>query len=179
MIQVSEVKTTKPTTYQNELHRRVYETLEQLGIPFERVDNDPALTMEDCVAIDERLQVKTVKTLLLCNRQKTMFYLFVTPGDKPFVTKNFSHTLGISRVSFAPEESLGELLGTALGATTVLSLILDTENRVRLVIDKEVMDYEYYGCTDSTTTGYMRLRLRDVTEKYIPFTEHDITIIEV
>ena len=179
MIHVSEVKTDKPPTYQNELHRQVYETLEQLGIPFERVNNDPALTMEDCIAIDERLQVKTVKTLLLCNRQKTAFYLFVTPGDKPFVTKHFSHTLGISRVSFAPQESLGELLGTALGATTVLSLISDTENRVRLVIDKEVLGYEYYGCTDSTTTGYMRLRLADVLEKYIPFTQHEPTYIEV
>ncbi len=179
MIHVSEVKTTKPETYKNELHRRVYETLAQLFIPFERVDNDPALTMEDCIAIDERLKVKTVKTLLLCNRQKTMFYLFVTPGDKPFVTKNFSHALGISRVSFAPEESLGTLLGTALGATTVLSLFNDTKNAVRLVIDKAVMDYEYYGCTDSTTTGYMRLKLCDVTEKYIPFTRHEATIIEV
>lgn len=179
MIQVSEVKTTRPKQYKNELHRRVYDTLAQLAIPFERVDNEPALTMEDCIAIDERLQVKTVKTLLLCNRQKTAFYLFVTPGDKPFVTKNFSRALGVSRVSFAPQESLGTLLGTEIGATTVLTLTEDKDNAVRLVIDKEVMAYEYYGCTDSTTTGYMRLKRRDVTEKYLPFTHHEATIIEV
>jgi len=176
---VSEVKTSKPTVYKNELHRRVYDTLEALGIPFERVDNDPALTMEDCVEIDRRLDVKTVKTLLLCNRQKTAFYLFVTPGDKPFVTRNFSHTLGVSRVSFAPEEKLQELLGTVLGATTVLTLGEDKENAVRLVIDREILSYAYYGCTDSTTTGYMRLRLDDVLQKIIPHTKHEPTFIDV
>ena len=176
---VSEVKTTKPSHYAGALHQEVYETLEALHIPFERVENDPALTMEDCAEIDRRLQVKTVKTLLLCNRQQTAFYLFVTPGDKPFVTKNFSHALGVSRVSFAPEAYLSSLLGTVLGATTVLTLIKDRDMAVRLVIDKEILSYTYYGCTDSTTTGYMRLQLSDVLEKDLPFTGHEPTYVDV
>ena len=150
-----------------------------LDIPFERVDNDPAITMEDCVLINERLDMKTVKTLFLCNRQQTNFYLFVTLDGKPFVTKDFSSALGISRVSFATEELLFSMLGTKIGATTVLSSIIDTENKVRIVFDKEVLENEWYGCTDSTTTSYMKLKTSDVLEKYIPFTKHEITVIDV
>ena len=143
------------------------------------MDNDPAITMEDCVLINERLDMKTVKTLFLCNRQQTNFYLFVTLDGKPFVTKDFSSALGISRVSFASEELLFSMLGTKIGATTVLSSIIDAENKVRIIFDKEVLKNEWYGCTDSTTTSYMKLKTADVLEKYIPFTKHEITVIEV
>ena len=83
--------------------------------------------------------MKTVKTLFLCNRQQTNFYLFVTLDGKPFVTKDFSAALGISRVSFASEELLFSMLGTKIGATTVLSSIIDTENKVRIIFDIEVL----------------------------------------
>ena len=179
MFYVSEVKTEAPNVFESELQQKIYETFACLGIHFERVDNDPAITMEDCVLINERLDMKTVKTLFLCNRQQTNFYLFVTLDGKPFVTKDFSAALGISRVSFATEELLFSMLGTKIGATTVLSSIMDTENKVRIVFDKEVLKNEWYGCTDSTTTSYMKLKTSDVLEKYLPFTKHEITVIEV
>ena len=87
MIHTSEIKVTAPAEFANETQRKVYAVLERLEIPFGRIDNDPAVTMEDCIAIDEALDVPTVKTLLLCNRQQTVFYLYVMPGDKPFSTK--------------------------------------------------------------------------------------------
>ena len=83
MIHTGEVKTTAPEAFTNETQRKVYAALERLEIPFGRIDNDPAVTMEDCIAIDEALGAPTVKTLLLCNRQQTVFYLYVMPGDKP------------------------------------------------------------------------------------------------
>ena len=179
MFYVSEVKTEAPKVFESELQQRIYETFADLDIHFERVDNDPAITMEDCALINERLDMKTVKTLFLCNRQQTNFYLFVTLDGKPFVTKDFSAALGISRVSFATEELLFSMLGTKIGATTVLSSIIDTENKVRIIFDIEVLKNEWYGCTDSTTTSYMKLKTSDVLEKYIPFTKHEITVIEV
>ena len=179
MFYVSEVKTKAPENFQSELQQKIYETFAGLDIHFERVDNDPAITMEDCVLINERLDMKTVKTLFLCNRQQTNFYLFVTLDGKPFVTKDFSSALGISRVSFATEELLFSMLGTKIGATTVLSSIVDTENKVRIVFDIEVLENEWYGCTDGTTTSYMKLKTSDVLEKYLPFTKHEITVIEV
>ncbi|MBO5495601.1 MAG: prolyl-tRNA synthetase associated domain-containing protein [Eubacterium sp.] len=179
MTQVSEIIKTAPTEFKSTLQQKVYETLDALEIPFERVDNTPAVTMEDCIEIDEKLKVKTVKTLFLCNRQKTAFYLFVTAGDKPFVTKDFGKALGVSRVSFAPAELLDSMLDTKPGATTVLSTVLDTDNSIRVVIDSEVTGYEYYGCTDGTATSYMRLKTEDVLNKYLPYTNHEYTVIEV
>ena len=89
MFYVSEPMTTPPESFKTPLQEKVYETLAHLSMPYYRVDNDEAITMEDCVAIDAALDVKVVKSLLLTNRQQTRFYLFVTPGDKPFRSKDF------------------------------------------------------------------------------------------
>ena len=154
MIRTSGIKTDTPAAFVNETQRLVYAALERLGIPVERIDNDPAVTMEDCEAVDAALGVPTVKSLLLCNRQQTMFYLYVMPGDKPFSTKDFGAALQISRVSFAPAEKLHEFLGTEVGATTPLSLIADPEKRVRLIIDQlPVICVRVAFHPEPTTTG--------------------------
>lgn len=71
--------------------------------------------MDDCTMIDRKMEMKMVKTLFLCNRKKTVFYLFITTGEKAFDTKAFSNALGISRVSFAPAELMEEMLGSKVG----------------------------------------------------------------
>ncbi len=177
MIRTSGIKTEKPEAFVNETQRKVYAALERLGIPVERIDNDPAVTMEDCVAVDAALGVPTVKTLLLCNRQQTVFYLYVMPGDKPFSTKDFGAALQISRVSFAPAEKLREFLGTEVGATTPLSLVADPDKHVRLIIDKAAVAPEAIGFPDGTTTCYMRMRTADLLGKFIPAAGHEPTFI--
>lgn len=174
---VSEIKTTAPGQFKTPLQKRLYEVLEELNIPFERVENDPAVTMEACRAIDDALGVKTAKTLFLCNRQKTNFYLFITAGDKPFVTKDFSRALEISRVSFAPSELLDEMLGLEVGATTVFAVLSDKS--VKLIVDKDVLKEEYFGCPDATTTSYMKLKTSDVFEKFLSFAGVEAEVIEV
>ena len=109
--------------------------------------------MEDCAEVNKKLDMEMVKTLFLYNRQQTEFYLFITKGDKPFKSKAFSHALDIARVSFAPAELLKSMLGTDIGAATVFGSIIDSDNAVSIIIDKEVAESEYYGCSDGVTTG--------------------------
>ena len=85
MFKVSNPICTPPETFSSALQQKVYSTFQDLSIPFERVDTDPGLTMEDCQHIDAKIGVRIVKTVFLCNRQQTAFYLYVTTDDKPFV----------------------------------------------------------------------------------------------
>ena len=168
MIRVSSVMTNLPDTYRTDLQKRVYELLDEIEVPFFRVENDPAVTMKDCIEIDRVLETRIVKTIFLTNRQKNRFYLYVTTADKPFVTKDFSGALGVARVSFAPESLMMEKVGTKAGACTIFGLLMDEENEIRLVIDEDVKKSEWYGCTDSTSTGYFKIKTDDLFEKVIP-----------
>lgn len=100
-------------------------------------------------------------------------------GDKPFRSKNFSKALGISRVSFAPAELMEKMLDAKIGAATVFSGLIDSENNVQIVFDADVLKDTWYGCSDGMTTGYMKLRTEDVLHKLLPFTHHNPQIIEV
>lgn len=158
---------------------RVYEYLDSLGIEYIRVDHAPAMTMEDCKAVDEVLDVVMCKNLFLCNRQKTSFYLLLIPGDKPFRTKEFSAALGISRVSFADESAMEELLGLLPGAVTVMGLMNDLDRDVQLVIDKDVIESEYIGCHPCVNTSSIKVKTADILEKFLPSVKHEPIYIEL
>jgi Ala-tRNA(Pro) deacylase len=167
MFKVSDPMTTPPPVFSTVLQQLVYETFSKLEIPFWRVDTDPGLTMEDCQHIDAKIGVRIVKTLFLCNRQQTEFYLYVTTDDKPFVTRDFCGALGISRVSFASAEKLWKLTGVEVGATTILSAILPQSAPVHLVMDRTVAEGEWFACTDGTPTCFVKLRTPDLLDKYL------------
>ena len=176
MFKVSEIITTPPTEFSSELQRKVYETFASLDIPFERVDTDPRLTMEACLHIDEKIGVRIVKTVFLCNRQQTEFYLYVTTDDKPFVTRDFCGALGIPRVSFAPADKLMELTGVLVGATTILSAILPSAAGVHLVMDRSVAMSEWFACTDGTATCFVKIRTSDLITKYLA--DRELTLLD-
>lgn len=177
-VEVSDILTTPPPVFATELQQRVYETFSALSIPFGRVDTDPGLTMEDCLHIGARIGVRIVKTLFLCNRQQTEFYLYVTTDDRPFVTRDFCGALGIPRVSFAPADKLWALTGVTVGATTILSAILPQAAPVHLVMDRSVARSEWFACTDGTPTCFVKLSTEDLLRKYLPASGHQLTLID-
>lgn len=176
---ISEVKTDAPEVFRNPLQERVYQVLKELKIPYERVDTDEAIGMSDCVLIEKVLQMKMVKTLFLTDRKQTVFYLFVTTGEKKFSSRDFSTAMGISRVSFAPAERMEEILGTAVGAATVFGVLMDEKMQVQVVIDRDVLREDDYGCSDGTTTGYLKIRMQRIIDDFLPWTGHVPTVIEV
>jgi Uncharacterized conserved protein len=149
---------------------RSYALLDQLGIDFYRTDHPdtPATSMEVCAKVDAILQVHICKNLFLCNRQKTNFYLLIMPGEKPFKTKELSGQLGIARLSFADAEAMMQYLGVEPGSVSILGLMNDTENQVRLLIDEDVLKEELFGCHPCTNTSSIRFSTKDMMEKLIP-----------
>ncbi len=178
MFYVSTPISTPPEVFKTPLQELAYRTLGELGIDYSRVDTDEAVSMDLCALIDDKLGAPIVKTLLVCDRKQTAFYLFITSGGKQFKSHDFSAALGISRVSFAPSERLEELLGVKIGATTLLSLLLPSAKNVQLVFDRDLLSGEYFACADGTATGFMKIKMTDVLEKLLPYTGHDYTAID-
>ena len=160
---------------------RTYRLLDDLGIGFDRTDHpeEPATTMEVCARVDAVLGVNICKNLFLCNRQKTDFYLLVMPGDKPFKTKELSGQLGVSRLSFAGPEHMEELLDILPGSVSVMGLANDKENRVRLLVDEDLLGEEWFGCHPCVNTSSIRLKTKDALEVFLPAVKHDYTTVRL
>ncbi len=160
----------RPFDEKNRLTKEIetYDFLDSLGIEYDRIDHEAAYTMEVCEEIDKVLGGKTCKNLFLCNRQKTAFYLLLMPGDKPFKTKDLSQQIGSSRLSFAGEEDMLEILNLTPGSVTILGLMYDREKRVKLLVDEEVLEDEYFGCHPCINTSSIKMKTADVFGKVIP-----------
>ena len=163
----------------SERAKRAFALLDELHIPYRRVEHAPAETMEVCAAISDALGVRICKNLFLCNRQQTAFYLLTMPEDKPFHTKDLSHQIGSSRLSFAPPDKMEALLGCSPGSASVLGLANDTEHRVRLVMDREVVEAERFACHPCDNTGSLTVATGDLLEKFLPHTGHTYEIVDL
>lgn len=157
----------------------VYELLDKLEISYQRVDHEAAATVDDCHGVDEALGIHICKNLFLCNRQKTDFYLLMMPGLKKFKTKELSAQLGVSRLSFAEAEYMEEFLDITPGSVSVMGLMNDKDHRVRLLIDREFLQDEFVGCHPCVNTSSLKLRMKDVLEKFLPYVGHGYTVVEL
>ncbi len=151
----------------------VYDMLQTLSVPFERVEHVPVPTMEECSAIGQLLGVEICKNLFLCNRQKTRFYLLMLPANKVFHTKDLSSQIGSARLSFADAETMQSLLKTTPGSASVLGLMNDTEQKVTLLIDRDVTAKPFFGCHPCVNTGSLKLSTQDLLCKLLPYMRHE------
>lgn len=158
----SEIMTGAPKEFKTDTQRIIYQALENAGIDFTRIESDPGITMDDCLNIDRAFGIDTVKTILLTNRQKNKFWLYVTHARKPFITKEFGASLQIPRVSFADEELMMKILGTAHGAATPFGLLREESKDVTFVMDRDVAARESIVITDGDPRGFIAIRNKDL-----------------
>ncbi len=159
---------------------RTYDLLDQLGIPYERVDHPATATIEACHAVDKLLNLKICKNLFLCNAQKTSFYLLMIPGEKKFRTAVLSKEIGSSRLSFGPETYMEQFLDITPGSVSILGLMNDFQHRVRLLIDEDVIrNHEYVGCHPCINTSSLKIRTQDLLERFLPYLHITYTVVHL
>lgn len=162
-----------------ELEERSYDLLDSLGIDYSRVDHDRAATMEALAQAEAVLGCAIAKNLFLTNRQQTDFYLLIMPGGKPFKTKYLSAQLGCSRLSFATEEQLKDILGVESGCASVLALMNDVDHKVRLAIDRDILSAERFACHPCLNSTSLAFSTADLRDKLLPSLKRQAAWVEL
>ena len=171
--------TGRPADRRIDKEERCYDLLDRLGVDYYRVDHEHADTIEACEEVEELLGCKICKNLFLTNRQQTDFYLLIMPGEKPFKTKLLSKQIGSARLSFASPEHMEKYLDITPGSVSVLGLMNDREHAVRLLVDKDLLAEESFGCHPCINTSSLRFSTKDLLEKLIPALGHEPTYVEL
>lgn len=134
--------------------------LKEMQVPHTAYEHEAAFTMEDCLALPFAAEDVTIcKNILLCNRQKTLFYLYVTLAGKPFRTADVSKLLQVSRLSFAPEECLMEMLQLRSGSLNPMGLWYDAQHQITLVMDRDITRTEkiaFHPCDNTATVVFQQ-----------------------
>lgn len=158
---------------------RTYDFLDGLGVDYQRMDHEAAFTMEACKEVDEALGVEMCKNLFLCNRQKTDFYLLLIPGDKVFKTKELSKQIGSARLSFASAEYMEKYLDITPGAVSIMGLMNDKDNVVRLLVDEDLLKEEWIGCHPCVNTSSIRVKTKDMFDTVMKAMHHKMTVVKL
>jgi len=159
---------------------RCYDFLDSIGVQYTRADHEEAFDMDTCDSVGEALGTDICKNLFLCNRQQTEFHLLLMPGKKKFKTKDISAQIQSSRLSFAGQEHMAELLGITPGSVSILGLMNDTEKRVHLIIDQDlVRDHPSIGVHPCKNTSTLKISMEALLERVIPALGHEPTFVEL
>ncbi len=171
--------TGRPADKRIDKEERCYALLDGLGIEYWHVDHDYADHIEDCHEVEKVLGCEICKNLLLTNRQQTEIYLLLLPGDKPFKTKILSKQIGTARLSFGTPEQMLETLDITPGSVSVLGLMNDKDKRVHLLIDRDLLKEEYFGCHPCINSSSLKFRTSDLIERIIPAMQHTPEYVEL
>ena len=176
---VETLYTGRPADMRTPREERCYDLLDSLGVEYFRVDHEHADTIQDCELVENLLGAKICKNLFLTNRQQTDFYLLIMPGEKPFKTKLLSKQINTARLSFGTPEQMERYLDTLPGSASILGLMNDQENKVRLLVDKDLLDETEFGCHPCQNTSSLRFQTADLFERVLPALHHEPTFVEL
>ena len=144
--------------------------LDQAGIPYTLHRHEPKRTIEDCLITPglDPDKATVPKNIFLCNRRQSAFYLLLLSPMRPFRTAVFSRLLGVSRLSFAPEEKLRALLSLDPGAVSPLALMFDSGRQVSLVMDEALTKYERLWFHPGLNTQSVEMATADFLGRFLP-----------
>ena len=119
------------------------------------------------------------KNLVLCNRQKTKFYLLTMPFGKRFRTGPVSRQMASGRLSFAEDEILQNILHTKSGMVSPLELIFDEEKVISFSMDQELRTVERICFHPSDDTCTVILENRDFFEGFLKKAAIDVNFVNI
>lgn len=157
----------------------IYAHLDSLGIVYRSVEHAPAFTMEDCAEVDKGLNALTVKNIFLTTKNKKNFYLCITHPNARFRTADISKQAGSSRLSFAPEEMLFDILHAHGGSASPLGLLFDPECRVKLLVDSVLVNEGTLAFHPCDNTKTIAMAAGDFFGKFLPSVNHEPMMVEI
>jgi Ala-tRNA(Pro) deacylase len=156
----------------------IFDILENLSIPFERVHHPAVYTSEQARRLVPKNPAKAPKNLFLRDKKGRNFFLLAVEEHKTVRFDDLEKQTGLKRLSLASENSLQRILGITPGAVSLLALINDTQGQVTVLIDRELWQGNRIQAHPLVNTETLILSIKDM-EKFIAFSGHAIQFVDV
>jgi Ala-tRNA(Pro) deacylase len=151
--------------------------LKGLGVAVDLVDHPPVYTVAEARALRGAIPGGHTKNLFLRDK-KGALYLLVALEDAVIDLKRLHTLIGASgRLSFGSAELLAETWGVNPGSVTPFGAINDTTGRVRVVLEKTMMELErlnFHPLINTQTIGLASAEL----VRFLRSTGHEPEIIQ-
>ena len=147
----------------------IFKILDELKIKYDILEHQAVYTVEEAKQLEDMIEGLGCKNLFLTDK-KGNYFLLVLEENKKANLKELAKLLNVSKLTFASEEALQEILGLEPGSVTPLSIINDKENKVLIIIDNDIVDKKIL-VHPNTNKKTMSIEFKDI-EKLIEYTNH-------
>ena len=149
--------------------QEVYDFLTSRGIEYEVTEHGAVFNMEEMSHVELPHQEADAKNLFVRDDKKRNYYLITVRGDKRVDLKKFREEHSTRQLSFASENDLMSLLDLIPGAVTPLGILNDSEKKVKLFLDEELLKCGLIGVHPNDNTATVWLKTTELRERR---TEH-------
>ncbi|QAT40955.1 prolyl-tRNA synthetase associated domain-containing protein [Clostridium sp. JN-9] len=156
----------------------VYEALKKMGITYDLVEHPPALTTEEADSYIAGKEGVRTKTLFLCNRKKTAYYLVIMDDKKRLDMKKLGEIINEKSMSLASPEKLMEKMSLAPGVVSLFGLLNNTEHDIKVCLDKEMLLEKYMSFHANDNTKTIFISTEDMY-KFITTLGYEYSIIDL
>ena len=146
----------------------LYEILKELYIEYEEVSHEKVMTVEEAMNLENMIDGIGSKNLFLTDKKN--YYLVILEENKRANIKELVNILECKKLSFASSERLKEVLDLEEGSVTPFGIINDKDNKVVLVIDKDLIGKKLLF-HPNTNTKTMSVTYDDLI-KFIEYEKH-------
>lgn len=175
---ITELLSGRPEQIENEKEKICYDILDKLDIEYQRVEyNYFPKDVENLKLIDETLQVEGIKNLIFKTKNKNQFYFIIIQRKSRFDEKNFRNKYELPKISMAKAEDLAEVLNTYAGAVSIMELMNDIENKIKVFIDENILKKEYFRFHPNENKSTVRIKTNDLVNKLMPYLKHEINVL--
>ncbi len=115
--------------------------LQNLEIEVPLLEHEAVYTVEEAKAVRGDLEGCHTKNLFVRNKKEAM-WLVTCLADRAVDLKWLGEHIGAGRLSFGSAQRLMKYLGVTPGAVSPFAVVNDTERKVRVVLDREVLKRE-------------------------------------
>jgi Ala-tRNA(Pro) deacylase len=155
----------------------LFQRLDALGVAHATHRHQPLHTVAESVALRGSLPGGHCKSLFLKDR-KGGLWLFVMLEDRRLDLKALADRLAAPRFSFGNPELLQDVLGVVPGSVTPFALINDRAQRVKVVLDAEMLRHDpvnFHPLINTATTAISPGDLR----RFIADCGHQPRVVEL
>ena len=162
----------------NENRQAVFDKLNSLGIKYEVVEHEAVYTIEDIDKAGTFDRGLGCKNLFLRDAGGKRHFLLIAPEHKDVDLKEVRSQLGCSRLSFGSQERLWNCLKLTPGSVSPFGVLNDTDHRVEVVLDKDLVGQPSLGFHPNDNTATLWLSFDDI-KRVIEDNGNSITYIEL
>lgn len=161
-----------------EQYEIVYEELRKMDISFDLVEHPPALTTEEADRYIEGKEGVRTKTLFLCNRKKSAYYLVIMDDAKRLDMKKLGELIGEKGMQFGSAEKLMEKMSLTPGAVSLFGLLNSTDHTIKVCLDKEMLSEEFMSFHANDNSKTIFIKTNDMY-KFITLLNFEYSIIDL